>query len=485
MGDNLKEKTIGALKWSAVDRFGQQAVQFVIGVILARLLSPDDYGLLGMIMIFAALSFVLVESGFGQALIRKEDTNEIDYNTVFYTNIIISVLLYACLFFLFPYISNFFGQPQLTATGRFLFLAVLFNALYLVPYTMLGKIMDFRTIAKVNLLSSALSGLTGIILAITGLGVWALVLQQVSYHFFRMIFFYFFVKWKPRLIYSFRVIKEFFGFSVNLLGTSVLNVVFNYLYIIIIGKFYPKSEVGFYSQANKLNDTFIFSFQSILVGSTYSLFSNIQNDKERFRRIFRDIAVKASLITFPAILVLIAVAEPFIVTLLSSKWLTAVVYFQLLALGSLFSPIYTLNINALNSRGKSRATFQIEIIKKILIVISVVACFKYGVLTMLVGNAIAGTLSYFISVWYLKKHTNHFIKHQIVDIFPNVVLGLLLGLFAFLLSLVITNNYLLLTIQLTTVLALYVMYIYKMHNEMFQKSKNYLIQQLNNFRKSQ
>lgn len=484
MGDNLKEKTLGAFKWSAVDRFGQQTVQFIIGILLARLLSPDDYGLLGMIMIFAALSFVLVESGFGQAIIRKSQVTELDYNTVFYTNIFISVLLYACMFFLFPYIAIFFGQPQLTVTGRVLFLAVLFNALYLVPYTMLGKIMDFKTIAKVNLLSTTLSGLTGIILAFTGFGVWALVLQQVTYHFFRMILFYFFVKWKPKLIYSFRIIKEFFGFSVNLLGTSALNVVFNYLYIIILGKFYPKSEVGFYSQANKLNDTFIFSFQAILVGSTYSLFSNIHNDEERFRRIFRDISAKTSLITFPAMLMLIVIAEPFIVTLLSAKWLTAVVYFQLLALASLFSPIYTLNINALNSRGKSRATFQIEIIKKSFIVLSVLACFKYGVLTMLIGNAIAGILSYFISVLYLKKHTNHYIKHQIADIFPNIVLGLLLALTAYLLSLIITNNYLLLTIQITTVLALYIMYIYKVHNDMFMKSKNYVVQRFSNFKKS-
>jgi O-antigen/teichoic acid export membrane protein len=201
MGDNLKEKTLGAFKWSAVDRFGQQTVQFIIGILLARLLSPDDYGLLAKIMIFAALSFVLVESGFGQAIIRKSQVTELDYNTVFYTNIFISVLLYACMFFLFPYIAIFFGQPQLTVTGRVLFLAVLFNALYLVPYTMLGKIMDFKTIAKVNLLSTTLSGLTGIILAFTGFGVWALVLQQVTYHFFRMILFYFFVKWKPKLIY--------------------------------------------------------------------------------------------------------------------------------------------------------------------------------------------------------------------------------------------------------------------------------------------
>lgn len=478
MGDNLKEKTIGALKWSAVDRFGQQIVQFVIGIILARLLSPDDYGLLGLIMIFAALSFVLVESGFGQALIRKTQITEMDYNSVFYTNVFIALILYITSFLIFPYVAVFFNQPQLVSTGRVLFIAILFNAFYLVPYSILGKRMDFKTIAKVNLIASAASGLTGVFFALARYGVWALVFQQVSYHLFRMFLFHFFVKWRPAFIFSFKIIKEFLGFSINLLGTSVLNVVFNYLFVIVLGKFYPKREVGFYSQANKLNDTFIFSFQSILVGSTYSLFSNIQNDEERFRRIFRDIARKTSLITFPIIFLLVAVAEPLIVTLLSAKWHSAVVYFQLLGIASLFSPIYTLNINALNSRGKSRATFQIEIIKKALIIISIISLFKFGVHVMLIGNAIASIFSYFVSVVYLKNHTKHYITHQIIDILPNFIVGFAIGFIAYLLSFFIANYFLLLFVQFISVLAFFVLYIYKMQYDVFIKTKMFLFDKI-------
>lgn len=176
MGDNLKQKTLDALTWSAIDRFGQQIIQVIIGIIVARLLSPDDYGLMGMIMIFAALSFVLVESGFGQALIRKKDASEIDFNTIFYFNILISISLYVLLYFLSPAIARFFHQPQLTKIGRIIFISLLFNAFYLVPFTQKVKEMDFKSIAKINILSVFLSGSAGITLAILKFGVWALVI---------------------------------------------------------------------------------------------------------------------------------------------------------------------------------------------------------------------------------------------------------------------------------------------------------------------
>jgi len=312
MGDNLKQKMLSALTWTTVDRFGQQIVQFVIGLILARLLSPTDYGLLGMVMIFAAMSYVLVESGFGQALIRKQDATETDYNTIFYFNIFTSLLLYSVLFFSTPAIAHFFKQPLLIPLGRVVFLAIFFNAFYLVPFTKLVKEMNFKVVAKVNIFSTIVSGIGGVILAFMHYGVWALVTQQVLYQFVRMSTFYIAVKWKPQWLFSFDVIRTFWKFSIHLLGTSILNVIFNNLYVLLLSRFYPIKQVGYYTQANKLSETFNFSFQVVLVGSTYSLFTQIQNDDDRFRRIFRGITQKTSIVTFPIMLVLIAVANPFI-----------------------------------------------------------------------------------------------------------------------------------------------------------------------------
>jgi O-antigen/teichoic acid export membrane protein len=478
MGDDLKQKMLGAVTWSSIDRFGQQAVQFVIGIILARLLSRADFGLIGMIMVFSALSFVLIESGFGLALVRKPDVNETDYNTIFYTNIFISAFLYLVLFFSTPLIASFFHQPQLVLIGRVVFLAILFNAFYLVPFVKLGRVMDFKTIAKVNLLATFISGFCGVVMAFLHYGVWSLVTQQVLYHFFRMILFHFFVKWKPQLIYSFNVIRSFWKFSINLLATSILNVLFNNLYVLLISRFYNVNQVGSYTQANKLSETFNFTFQSILVGSTYSLFSKIQSEDERFRRIFREIANKTSIITFPLMMVLIAVASPFIFVLLSEKWMPAVPYFQLLCLASLFSPLFALNISALNSRGQSKVTFRIEIIKKAMILLSVAISFHMGIISMLWGYAIASFVAYIVSILYVKNDLNHYIKHQITDFIGSIGIGLIMAACAFSLSFIIDNNYLLLFSQLAVSCIVYVICIRLFYNNLYNVAIQFVLSKI-------
>jgi len=459
MSDNLKQKMLGALAWSSVDRVGQQVVQLIIGLILARLLNPTDFGLLGMVAIFAALSYVLVESGFGQALIRKQDANETDYNTVFYFNILTSLLLYLILFCSAPFIADFFHQPKLVIITRISFLAILCNAFYLVPFTQLVKAMNFKSVAKVNLISTALSGIFGIIFAIMHLGVWSLVIQQLSYHFFRMVLFHFSVSWRPKWLFSFQVIRNFWKFSVHLLGTSMLNVVFTNIYSLILGRFYPVKEVGFYNQSNKLSETFNYSFQQVLLSSTFTLFTQVQDDNPRLIRIFREVNKKTSIITFPIMMILIAIAYPFIYVLLTPKWLPSVPYFQLLCLASLFAPYYVLNMCALNARGKSKVTFGIEIVKKSLIILSVLCCFRFGVIGLLWGYVLSCFLSYLISTYYIKKDIHLSINIQIRDLLPNMVVGSILAILAFSISLFITNPLILLISQIILVLILYILYI--------------------------
>ena len=467
MGDNLKKKMLDALTWATIDRFGQQGVQFIVGLIFARLLSPDDYGLVGMLMIFVALSGTLVDAGFSQALIRKPDADETDFNTVFYFNIFISTILYIILFFSAPAISSFFNQPQLIPISRVMFLGIFFNSLYMIPVAKMVRKLDFKNGAIINIASVFCSAFTGILMAFNGFGVWALVAQMVSFQFYRMIIISSFVKWKPKLIFSFQVIRQFWAFSFNLLGTGILNVIFNYLYILILGKFYPKHDVGYYSQANKLNETTNFSFQTILVGSTYSLLVKIQDDDERFRRIFREIARKTSIITFPVMLTLIACAKPLIVVLLTNKWIASVPYFQLLCLATLFGPLYTLNINALNARGKSKITFKLEFIKKALIMLSVLICFHFGIIAMLSGYVLACFVAYLISILYLKKDLNHFIKHQMNDFMGCISIGAIIALCAFGLSFLIRNNYLLLGFQIMMSACIYFFIIKLFFNDLY------------------
>jgi teichuronic acid exporter len=469
MGDDLKQKMLSAMTWSTVDRFGQQAVQFIIGMILARLLTPGDFGLIGMVMVFVSLSTALVDGGFGQALIRKQNANETDYNTVFYFNIVISVSLYIILFFLAPSIAGFFNQPQLINISRVIFIAILFNALYLIPVAKMVRNLDFKNGAKINIISVSCSGIAGVTMAFNGFGVWSLVAQQVLFHFFRMVCLHYFVKWKPRAIFSIHVIRNFWSFSINLLGTYILNMIFNSLYVLILGKFYQKNEVGFYSQANKLNETTNTSFQSILVGSTFSLLVKIQNDDDRFRRVFREIARKISIITFPIMLVLIVVAHPLIYVLLTEKFIASVPYFQLLCFASLFAPLYGLNISALNSRGKSKITFKLEIIKKALILSSVFICFHFGIIAMLVGYVFACFISFVISILYLKKDLNHYIKNQLSDFISCIGVGLFIAACDFGLSFLIHNNHVLFGAQIVTSGILYILSIKLFYKELYNQ----------------
>jgi len=484
MSDNLKQKMLGALAWSTIDRFGQQVVQFVIGLFLARLLTPDDYGLIGMVMLFVALSNTLVDSGFVQALVRKQDVDDTDYNSVFYFNILIGIVLYIILFFSAPLIADFYNQPKLIDICRVVFIGIIFNALYLIPVAKMTKNIDFKNSAKINILSVTGSGFIGICLAFYGVGVWALVAQQVLFHFFRMVGLHAFVKWKPGRVFSFNVIRGLLGFSVNLLGTSILNMIFNYLYVIIIGKFYQKSQVGYYSQANKLNETTNYSFQTILVGSTYALLVKIQDDDERFRRVFREIAQKTSLVTFPVMLCLIAIAKPFISVLLTDKWLPSVPYFQLLCLATLLQPLYTLNSSALNARGQSKITFRVEFIKKALILTSVFVSFQYGIIAMLVGYVISCTIAYLISILYLKKDLNHFIKHQISDFVNSMIFGATLALLLWLIHFLISNKYILLSTQLLSGVIAYLLFIRFFYTNTFFSVRNQLLLSIKSFTNS-
>ncbi|MBN2765260.1 MAG: lipopolysaccharide biosynthesis protein [Paludibacteraceae bacterium] len=469
MGDNLKEKMVGALKWSTVDRLGQQAVQFAIGMILARLLTPEDFGLMGLVMIFAALSYVLVESGFGQALIRKNDTNELDYNTVFYSNVVIALFLYFILFFLSPLIANFFEQPDLLLICRVMFIAIIFNSFYLVPYAKLGKVLDYKKIAIVNVVSSFASGILGIVIAIVYKNVWALVIQQVAYHFFRMILFYYTVNWKPVKIFSFSVLKAFFPFTVNLLFTSILNVLFNNLFIVILGKFYPKSEVGYYVQGNKLNETVSFTIQSVLLGSTFSMFSQIQNDDERFRRIFRELSNKVSLTTLPFLLALIASASQFVVIIWSDLYIDSVLYFQLLCLAALFIPLYTLNISALNARGLSKITMLIESTKRILILVMILLTFNFGIVYMLIGYIFSSYIAYFMSLLFIRKEIKYYFKYQRSDMLKNIILSLLMFLVVYSANYIDINIYLKFILQIVSGLSFYLIYLRMFYSEFLNK----------------
>jgi len=474
MGDNLKQKMVGALAWTSVDRFGQQIVQLVIGIVMARLLTPNDYGLIGMIMIFIALSSVLIDGGFGQALIRKIDANQTDFSTVFYLNLLVSVFIYIVLFFLSPQISSFFHQPQLTLISRILFLSIIFYAFYFVQYVLVVKELAYKSLAKVNISSTFFSGIIGIILAIKGYGVWALVVQQLSFHLIRLILFFIIRKWRPRLLFSFIVIKDFWSFSINLLGSSALNVIFNNIYLVLIGKFYPLKQVGYFTQANRLSETVNYSFQQILQGGSYPLLVQIQDDEERYRRVYKKMIHTISIFIFPLLFTLIAVSDSFIYILLSSKWMSSVILFQLLCLANIFTPFFGLNTSVLNSRGNSKESLYLELIKKSLILVSIIASFKFGITIMLISFVLANFISYFVSILFIRSNINYKLVQQLKDILPSLGLSLIVTIvIVFFKNIVaIENHYISFFLQLIIAFFIYLMFLIKFEQVLFSNIKN-------------
>lgn len=461
-----------ALKWSAVDRTLQQGVQFIIGIVLARLLSPSDYGLIGMIMVFAQIAYVMVESGLGSALVRTKDYTETHANTVFFTNLGLSLILYAALFFTAPYIAIFFNQPSLTHISRVMFTAILFNAFYIVPFNLCVKSMDYKTIAKVNLASTIMSGASGIGMALYGMGVWALVAQQTSYHAFRLLFFYIFSRWMPRFEYSVQILKGYISFSIHILGSSMLTVIFNNLYTFLIGKFYNIDKVGFYSQANKMSDTVNFTFQAIL-NSTYSMFAKIHTQIERVSRILRSLIQKISIINVPLTLFLIVAAEPIFFILLGEKWLGAVRYFQIICAANLFSPIYFVNIHAINAIGKSRVTFLIELVKRLLILSSVAICLvnKSEISTMLCFYALCCWVSFFISMCSIKKRFGVTLLQMFSDFKDGVVVAIFIAIICILSDHYIDNIIISFLVQAFAAAGLYGGYIMLFKKELIAEIK--------------
>ena len=278
---SLKQRTIGALLWNLLDRMGQQVLLFIVGVLVANILSVEDYALVGMLAIFSAIANIVLDSGFSAALIRKQDATETDYNSVFYFNIFISACLYLLLFVCSPLIAGFFNQPLLTDLARVIFLALPFNSLSLIQTTLLNKQVSFKILTKINLIALTASGIGSLAMAYGGMGVWTLAWQPVILAFLRTVLLWFFNKWRPQLLFSISHIKELFGFSSNLLLAGLVNSIFTNIYSVAIGKLYPPVQLGYYSQGNKFSLMVISSVYSSLQTATYPILAYPERQRKK------------------------------------------------------------------------------------------------------------------------------------------------------------------------------------------------------------
>jgi teichuronic acid exporter len=427
MADSLKSKTIHALSWSFVQGIGLRGVQFVVGIILARLLLPEQFGLIAMLMIFMDVSQSIMASGFGAALIQRQYVTEKDASSVFYFNILLGVIAALGLCGLAPWVADFYGQPVLTPLLRVMSIVLVINAFGMVQGTLLTKALDFRTQTKVSLIASLLSGMIGMGMAYRGFGVWSLATQQLSSAAFRTALLWIFSHWRPAWLFSMQSLREMFSFGSKLLCSGLLNTIFDNIYVIVIGKLFSPADLGYYSRANNLQQLPSQTLSEMVARVTFPVFSTIQDDPERLKRGMKKALTTLVLVNFPLMIGLAAVARPLVLVLLTDKWAPCIPYLQLLCLVGLMYPLHVINLNVLQALGRSDLFLRLEIIKKALIVLNIVITWRWGIMAMITGQIITSLLSYYLNAWYNKALLQYSIWEQIRDLYPYLLTSLLMG----------------------------------------------------------
>ena len=440
MHSDLKLKTKRALVWSFLEAVGLRGVQFVIGVILARLLLPEQFGLIGMLAIFMAISQSLLSSGFGSALIQKKEVTREDTSSVFYFNVAISILLASLLCLAAPWVSAFYKEPVLTRLTQAMSMVIVINSFALIQTTMLTRNMNFKIQTKVSLIASIGSGGIGVVMAYRGFGVWSLVGQQISLALFRAGLLWILNTWRPGLIFSIQSLRQMFKFGSRVLVSGVLNQIFENIYHVVIGRFFNSTILGFYTRAKRMQDLPSLTLSTIVSRVTFPVFSSIQDDNVRLKRAFRKALALLVLINAPIMIGLAAVAKPLVLILLTEKWLPCVPYLQLLCVLGLLFPVHILNLNLLMAKGRSDLFLHLEIIKKVLVVLTILIVWRWGVIALICGQIAVSFIAFFLNTYYTGKLLGYNAMEQIRDIAVYYILAVIMGTGIYLLGVLPFTN---------------------------------------------
>ena len=439
--DSLKQKTTKGLFWSSVERFSNQGMSFFFSVILARLLSPSDYGIIAMVTIFFAVAQSFVDSGFSNALVRKTDRREEDLSTCFYFNIGVGIVAYIVLFLIAPFIADFYNQQILSPIIRITGLGVVLNSLCVVQQALFTIKIDFKSQAKVTLSATIISGIVGVILAYQGYGVWALVWQGVVMTLARMALLWLMSKWRPTTGFSKSSFNYLFGYGSKLLASGLLDTIYNNIYPIVIGKFYTPAQLGNYSRALSFAQLPSSNITSILQRVTFPVLSTIQDDIPRLQANYRRLLKLSAFIIFPLMMGLAAVAFPMIRLILTPKWEGCSLYLQIICFALMWYPIHAINLNLLQVKGRSDLFLRLEIIKKIVGVCIMCITIPLGITAMCIGMVVSSLISLFINTYYTGKLINIGCLKQIRDLLPILFNSLLMGSMVYLFIQLFNNDF--------------------------------------------
>ncbi|MFN7119867.1 MAG: lipopolysaccharide biosynthesis protein, partial [Saprospiraceae bacterium] len=425
--------------WTFLDRFANQIIHFESGIVLARLLSPEEYGLVGMLTIFMAVADTFISTGFGEALIRKTDPSKADYSTVFWLNIGTGFAFYLLFYLLAPSISAFFGEPLLQDILVVLSLSIIINAFGLVPRVPLIKKLDFKSFTKVSITATTLSGIVAIVLAINGFGVWSLVWRNIINSLITTIFIYLLSKPQFSLQFSRQSFNEFFGFGSNLLFSRLLNEVYNNMYYLVIGKFFSARELGLYTRANGYKDLPSKTLNNVIQGVSYPILAGIKDDDVRLKKAYRRLIQGTMYLTFVLMFSLSAAAPNFIIGLIGEKWADVIPYLQLLCFVGIFYPLNYLNLNMMVVKGRTDLRLRLEIIRKLIAVPVIFIGIYFGIKIMLVAMIFMSFIDYYLTASGSGRLIHYTFKEQVADIYPSFLLALSVSVIVYLVGLILTT----------------------------------------------
>ncbi len=445
---SLKDKTVKGTFWSAAEAFLSRGTSFIVGLILARLLTPTEYGLIGIVTIFTTVLLGFVDCGFSNSLIRKKEVSEDDYCTLFYFNLIVSLFLYGILFTIAPWVAVFFEQSQLVLLVRVMGLVIIIQAFSIVQNTNLSRRIDFKTKMKASLVASLASGVIGIVMAFLGFGVWSLVAQQLSHHTIYSLLLWYFNRWIPQLRYSVVCLRYMWGFGWKLLVSGLLNRIWNEMYQAVVGKFYSPAMLGQYTRSRQYASILSANLTSIVQRVSYPVLAQVQDDKTRMISAYRRVIKMTMFVTAVSMFFIGSIGEPLLYCLIGPQWHTAATFLPLICISLSLHPLHAINLNMLQVQGRTDIFLYLEILKKIVAIGPICLGIFVDIYWMLIGSIVAGVISFFLNSYYTGKDLGYSSWNQIRDVAPSYGIALLVGISVFFLKDLPMSNWIILPMQI-------------------------------------
>ncbi len=477
MQDSLKNRTISGMIWSSIGKVGSMGITFISNMVLARLLMPEDFGCIAMLYVFIAISSVFVSGGLGSALIQKKEPTHIDYTTVFYWNIVMSIIFYLLLFFTAPAIGRFYEMPQLRDVLRVQSLVLLIQSFSLVQSNQLQKQMRFKELSTRSICAALAGMIVAVTMALMGFGVWSLVASAIVSSMTSVLLLWKMSSWRPSLEFSMTSLKELFSFGGLMLLSSLVETIYTNLQSFIIGKWYSPKDLGFYSQARKLEEMPTNALSSVVNDVSFPAFASLQDDKQHLLSSLRKTVKSITYLNMPLFAMLIVVASPLIHLLYGMRWDTSVPYFQILCLSSMIYTLNTLNTNVIKSLGRSGIYLIVQVSKRLIGIGLIILGFHFGIYGLLWAVTAVGYICFFINAGVNKHLIGYGILAQIKDVGIYYLTSILVGVGTYLLGQVIPiNQYLLMCIQIALYTAIYLLISHLCHFEAYQTYKEILLE---------